>query len=69
MTRGYAVARDGGTLWIGRDGRAWAVREQGRLEAARAEAVGASGPVTSPMPGTVTVVAEGEGVAWACATP
>jgi acetyl-CoA/propionyl-CoA carboxylase biotin carboxyl carrier protein len=37
------------------------VHEQGRLEAARAEAAGAGGPVTSPMPGTVTVVDVAEG--------
>ena len=53
------MARDGATLWIGRDGHAWAVREQAPEEAA-AEA-GAGGPVVSPMPGTVTVVEVTEG--------
>ncbi|QJY45790.1 biotin carboxylase N-terminal domain-containing protein [Pseudonocardia broussonetiae] len=62
VTRTYAVARDGETLWLGRDGRTWAVREQAPLDAAAAEAAaGAGGPVLSPMPGTVTVVEVTEG--------
>jgi acetyl-CoA/propionyl-CoA carboxylase biotin carboxyl carrier protein len=60
ITRGYVFARDGATLWVGRDGYTWAVREQGRGEAAAPEA-GAGGPVVSPMPGTVTVVEVTEG--------
>ena len=66
ITRGYAVARgDDGVLWVSRDGRSWAIREQEALEAAAEEAAGAGGPVLSPMPGTVTVVevAEGDRVA------
>ena len=59
VARSYVVVRDGATLWIGRDGHAWAVREQGPEEAA-VEA-GAGGPVVSPMPGTVTVVEVTEG--------
>jgi acetyl-CoA/propionyl-CoA carboxylase biotin carboxyl carrier protein len=64
-TRGYTVAKDGDTLWLGRDGLAWAVREQGPVDAVAAEAAGAGGPVRSPMPGTVTVVevADGQAVA------
>ncbi|GAY08778.1 acetyl/propionyl/methylcrotonyl-CoA carboxylase subunit alpha [Pseudonocardia sp. N23] len=62
LARHYVVARaHDGTLWIGRDGYAWAVREQGRLGAARADATAAGGPVVSPMPGTVTVVDVAEG--------
>ncbi|MGD9987904.1 acetyl/propionyl/methylcrotonyl-CoA carboxylase subunit alpha [Pseudonocardia sp.] len=62
VTRRYRAARAAdGTLWIGRDGYAWAVREQGRLEAARADSAAAGGPVVSPMPGTVTVVDVAEG--------
>ena len=62
ITRGYAVARsDDGVLWVSRDGLSWAVREQEALEAAAEEAVGAGGPVLSPMPGTVTVVEVVEG--------
>jgi acetyl-CoA/propionyl-CoA carboxylase biotin carboxyl carrier protein len=62
VTRGYACVQDGPTLWISRDGRVWAVREQERLEAERHE-VGApvSGQVVSPMPGTVTRVEVTEG--------
>jgi acetyl-CoA/propionyl-CoA carboxylase biotin carboxyl carrier protein len=71
ITRDYAVAldhtgaRDGATLWLGRDGQAWAIREQAPLEAAAASAAGAGGPVVSPMPGTVTVVEVTEGQAVA----
>ncbi|HEY2285925.1 MAG TPA: biotin/lipoyl-containing protein, partial [Streptosporangiaceae bacterium] len=73
ITRDYAVARDdpgarddagardAATLWLGRDGQAWAVREQAPLEAAAAAAAGSGGPVVSPMPGTVTLVEVTEG--------
>jgi acetyl-CoA/propionyl-CoA carboxylase biotin carboxyl carrier protein len=63
ITREYAVARDAATVWLGRDGQAWAVREQAPLEAAAAAAAGSGGPVVSPMPGTVTVVEVTEGQA------
>jgi acetyl-CoA/propionyl-CoA carboxylase, biotin carboxylase, biotin carboxyl carrier protein len=59
VARRYAVARDGDTLWIGRDGHAWSVHEQRREEVAAV--AGAGGPVVSPMPGTVTVVEVEEG--------
>ncbi|MBW0137344.1 ATP-binding protein [Pseudonocardia abyssalis] len=61
VTRTYSVARAGDTLWIGRDGRTWAVREQAPLDAAAEADAGAGGPVLSPMPGTVTVVEVTEG--------
>ncbi|MBL8926554.1 MAG: ATP-grasp domain-containing protein [Pseudonocardia sp.] len=62
VTRRYAVARgDDGVLWVSRDGRSWAIREQEALEAAAEEATGVGGPVLSPMPGTVTVVEVVEG--------
>ncbi len=63
VTRGYAVALAGDTLWLGRDGHAWAVREQAPLDAAAAQAAGSGGPVVSPMPGTVTAVEVAEGQA------
>ena len=63
ITRDYAVAQDGTTLWLGRDGQAWAIREQAPLEAAAVAAAGAGGPVVSPMPGTVTVVEVTQGQA------
>jgi acetyl-CoA/propionyl-CoA carboxylase biotin carboxyl carrier protein len=65
ITRTYVVAKDGDTLWLGRDGLAWAVRERGPVDAVAAEAAGAGGPVRSPMPGTVTVVEVTEGQAVA----
>jgi acetyl-CoA/propionyl-CoA carboxylase biotin carboxyl carrier protein len=63
VTRGYAVALAGDTLWLGRDGHAWAVREQAPLDAAATAAAGSGGPVISPMPGTVTAVEVAEGQA------
>jgi acetyl-CoA/propionyl-CoA carboxylase, biotin carboxylase, biotin carboxyl carrier protein len=64
VTRSYAVALDGDTLWLGRDGQAWAVREQAPLDAAAVQAAaGSGGPVVSPMPGTVTLVDVTEGQA------
>ena len=61
VTRHYAVAEDGQTLWLGRDGQAWAVREQETADVAAAAHAGDGGPVTSPMPGTVTIVDVTEG--------
>ncbi|MBV9921053.1 MAG: ATP-grasp domain-containing protein [Pseudonocardia sp.] len=63
VTRTYTAVQDGETLWLGRDGHAWAVREQGPVDAVAAETAGAGGPVRSPMPGTVTVVEVAEGQA------
>jgi acetyl-CoA/propionyl-CoA carboxylase biotin carboxyl carrier protein len=63
VTRSYAVALAGDTLWLGRDGHAWAVREQAPLDAAAKAAAGSGGPVISPMPGTVTAVEVAEGQA------
>ena len=61
VTRTYTVAKRGDTLWLGRDGLAWAVKEQGPVDAVAQETAGAGGPVRSPMPGTVTVVEVAEG--------
>jgi len=61
VTRTYTALQDGDTLWLGRDGHAWAVREQGPVDAVAAETAGAGGPVRSPMPGTVTVVEVADG--------
>ncbi|TQS42952.1 acetyl/propionyl/methylcrotonyl-CoA carboxylase subunit alpha [Cryptosporangium phraense] len=62
VTRSYVVARDdAGVLWVSRDGYAWAVRDREALDADAAATAGSGGPVLSPMPGTVTVVAVSEG--------
>ena len=61
VTRTYAAALDGDTLWLGRDGGTWAVHEQGPVDAVAAETTGAGGPVRSPMPGTVTLVEVADG--------
>jgi acetyl-CoA/propionyl-CoA carboxylase biotin carboxyl carrier protein len=61
FTRRYSCVLDGETLWLGRDGHVWAVREQRRLDAARHGTAKGAGPVLSPMPGTVTIVEVTEG--------
>ena len=66
VTRHYACAVEpNGTLWLGRDGQAWGIREQAPLEQQLAADPAGGGPVRSPMPGTVTVVevADGQRVA------
>ncbi len=55
-TRRYAMARSGNVLWLGVDGRTWALTETEQSEISAHEASGSAGPVTSPMPGTVLVV-------------
>ncbi|MGH3623256.1 MAG: acetyl/propionyl/methylcrotonyl-CoA carboxylase subunit alpha [Sciscionella sp.] len=61
-SRRYANARQNGVLWLGADGVTWRLSETSRLAAARADlGPGAHGPVTSPMPGTVLLVAVAEG--------
>jgi acetyl-CoA/propionyl-CoA carboxylase, biotin carboxylase, biotin carboxyl carrier protein len=67
-THRFLAARDGRTLWLGRDGRTWALAERDRLSAARTDAGGGApkaGMVRSPMPGVVLAVkvAAGEQVA------
>jgi acetyl-CoA/propionyl-CoA carboxylase, biotin carboxylase, biotin carboxyl carrier protein len=65
VARRYAWAQHGDTLWLGRDGRAWGIREQAPLDAATSAQAGAGGPVIAPMPGTVTAVevVDGQSVA------
>jgi acetyl-CoA/propionyl-CoA carboxylase, biotin carboxylase, biotin carboxyl carrier protein len=60
-TRAYRTAVADGVRWLARDGDAWALREQERLRAARTAAGGQDGPLTAPMPGTVTAVEVAEG--------
>ncbi|TDQ52832.1 acetyl-CoA/propionyl-CoA carboxylase biotin carboxyl carrier protein [Actinomycetospora succinea] len=61
-TRRFRVATADGVRWLGREGGVWALREQERLRAARTAAGGGQdGPLTAPMPGTVTAVEVAEG--------
>jgi acetyl-CoA/propionyl-CoA carboxylase biotin carboxyl carrier protein len=68
-TASYLVAWGSGVLWLGRDGRAWAVREEPRVTAHAAQARDAGGVVTSPMPGTVLAVNVSEGQEVASGQP
>ncbi|PZS05962.1 MAG: acetyl/propionyl-CoA carboxylase subunit alpha [Pseudonocardiales bacterium] len=53
----YLCAVDGPWVWLARDGAAWAVYEQERLQAARRESsAGGGGPVVAPLPGVVVEV-------------
>jgi acetyl-CoA/propionyl-CoA carboxylase, biotin carboxylase, biotin carboxyl carrier protein len=60
-TRAYRTAVADGVRWLARDGDAWALREQERLRAARTAGGAEHGPLTAPMPGTVTSVEVAEG--------
>jgi acetyl-CoA/propionyl-CoA carboxylase biotin carboxyl carrier protein len=51
----FLRALDSGTLWLAADGRTWAVGEHSVLERVSSTVEG-SGPLVSPMPGTVLVV-------------
>ncbi|WP_344970491.1 acetyl/propionyl/methylcrotonyl-CoA carboxylase subunit alpha [Streptosporangium fragile] len=57
-TRRYAAARDGDTVWLARDGHAWALTRHHLGDPADRAGAGAlaDGVVRSPMPGTVLVV-------------
>jgi acetyl-CoA/propionyl-CoA carboxylase biotin carboxyl carrier protein len=54
-TSSYVVVHSGGTVWLAAGGRVVALREHERL-ASSTGATGGDGAVTSPMPGTVTLV-------------
>jgi acetyl-CoA/propionyl-CoA carboxylase biotin carboxyl carrier protein len=54
-THTYRRALNGCVLWLAEDGFSWAIAEHSLLEEFGATGSG-SGPVTSPMPGTVLVV-------------
>jgi acetyl-CoA/propionyl-CoA carboxylase biotin carboxyl carrier protein len=62
-------APGGGLLWLGRDGYAWAVRQEPRLTARTAETQATDGIVASPMPGTVLAVNVTEGQEVALGQP
>ncbi|GAA1351688.1 acetyl-CoA carboxylase biotin carboxylase subunit [Catellatospora bangladeshensis] len=60
-TRRYAMARQGDVLWLGAEGRTWALTETAGAELSGHRAEGSAGPVTSPMPGTVLVARAAQG--------
>jgi acetyl-CoA/propionyl-CoA carboxylase, biotin carboxylase, biotin carboxyl carrier protein len=60
-TTSFEAARDGHTLWLGRDGHAWALSEHVRAEGGAAAAAAGDGVLRSPMPGTVLAVKAAEG--------
>lgn len=60
-TTSFAAARDGGTLWLGQGGRAWALSEHVRAEGGAASTAAGDGVLRSPMPGTVLAVKAAEG--------
>jgi acetyl-CoA/propionyl-CoA carboxylase biotin carboxyl carrier protein len=68
VTHRFAVVHAGGTLWLAAEGQVTALREHERLHSA-AEGAAGSGVVTSPMPGTVTVVQAAVGDEVRAGTP
>jgi acetyl-CoA/propionyl-CoA carboxylase biotin carboxyl carrier protein len=68
LTMSYYLVHEGGTVWRAADGRVTALREQERLTA-HAEGSTSGGVVSSPMPGTVTVVQVSVGDEVAAGTP
>ncbi|MGI5415279.1 acetyl/propionyl/methylcrotonyl-CoA carboxylase subunit alpha [Actinomadura luteofluorescens] len=60
-TTSFASARDGSTLWLGRDGHAWALSEHVRAEGGADAGAAGDGVLRSPMPGTVLAVKAAEG--------
>jgi acetyl-CoA/propionyl-CoA carboxylase biotin carboxyl carrier protein len=68
LTASYFLVHEGGTVWLAADGHVTALREHERLSSS-AGAAAADGAVTSPMPGTVTVVQAAVGDDVAAGTP
>jgi acetyl-CoA/propionyl-CoA carboxylase biotin carboxyl carrier protein len=52
----FAYAEDGETMWLGRDGAAWAIADAPPAALRGARAGSADGTVRSPMPGTILAV-------------
>ncbi|WP_346622406.1 biotin carboxylase N-terminal domain-containing protein [Blastococcus montanus] len=67
-TSSYALVHHGGTVWLAAGGRVTALREHERLASSSGKAAG-DGVVTSPMPGTVTVVQASVGDEVEAGTP
>ncbi|HEX2315756.1 MAG TPA: biotin carboxylase N-terminal domain-containing protein, partial [Thermomonospora sp.] len=57
-TVAFAWARDGDTLWLGRDGHTWRVR---RPSVEEVQGAGADGDLRAPMPGQVLLVPKAVG--------
>ncbi|MDX6428613.1 MAG: acetyl-CoA/propionyl-CoA carboxylase, biotin carboxylase, biotin carboxyl carrier protein [Streptosporangiaceae bacterium] len=68
-TTAYALAADERTVWVGRDGRTWAVREFVPGAAGSAAGVAGGGVLRSPMPGTVLAVKVARGDAVTAGQP
>jgi len=68
LTASYFLVHEGGTVWLAADGHVTALREHERLSSTAGAAAG-DGAVTSPMPGTVTVVQAAVGDDVAAGTP
>ncbi|MGY1836039.1 biotin carboxylase N-terminal domain-containing protein [Blastococcus sp. SYSU DS0510] len=64
----YGLVHHGGQVWLAAEGRVTALREHERLASTAGQA-GADGAVTSPMPGTVTVVRAAVGDEVEAGTP
>ncbi|MGY1827610.1 ATP-binding protein [Blastococcus sp. SYSU DS0541] len=64
----YALVHHGGQVWLAAEGRVTALREHERLASTAGQA-GGDGAVTSPMPGTVTVVRASVGDEVEAGTP
>ncbi|GAA3959661.1 acetyl-CoA carboxylase biotin carboxylase subunit [Actinomadura viridis] len=65
----FAAAREDHTLWLGRDGHAWALAEHVRAESGGAADAAGDGVLRSPMPGTVLAVKVAEGDLVAAGQP
>jgi acetyl-CoA/propionyl-CoA carboxylase biotin carboxyl carrier protein len=68
LTMSYFLQHERGTVWLAADGHVTALREHERLSSS-AGAAALDGAVTSPMPGTVTVVQASVGDEVAAGTP
>ena len=55
-TAAFTYARDGGTVWVGRDGHAWALAEAPAAPTRQRGGTSTDTTVRSPMPGTVITV-------------
>jgi acetyl-CoA/propionyl-CoA carboxylase, biotin carboxylase, biotin carboxyl carrier protein len=56
-TRRYVYVKDGDVAWLSRDGGSWALWEEDALVVAcRPDETGDGGPLTAPVPGTVTML-------------